>query len=154
MRTVWSRLSGTWRQPSLDIIRKRLADAIHQVKTSAEAVAVVLVGGGSILVTDELPGASEVIRPTNYQVANAIGAAIAQVSGEIDRVRSLDGRTSGDVLDEARRDASERAVAAGVDPNTLEVVESEDLPLAYLPGNATRVRVKVVGNLRVGRVAG
>jgi N-methylhydantoinase A/oxoprolinase/acetone carboxylase beta subunit len=138
----------------LDIIRQRLSDAIDQVKTSAESVPVVLVGGGSILVADDLLGASEVVRPTNYQVANAIGAAIAQVSGEIDRVRSLDGRTRSDVLDEARADASERAVAAGAEPNTLEVVESEDLPLAYLPGNATRVRVKVVGNLRGPGVAG
>jgi len=27
------------------------------------------------------------------------------------------------------------------------VVESEDLPLAYLPGNSLRVRVRVVGDL-------
>ena len=31
-----------------------------------------------------------------------------------------------------------------------EIVDVEDVPLAYLPGNATRVRVKAVGELHVG----
>jgi hypothetical protein len=29
----------------------------------------------------------------------------------------------------------------------LELVEVEDLPLAYLPGNSLRVRVRVVGDI-------
>jgi hypothetical protein len=40
-------------------------------------------------------------------------------------------------------------VAAGARAETIEVVDVEDVPLAYLPGNATRVRVKVVGDLHV-----
>jgi hypothetical protein len=52
------------------------------------------------------------------------------------------------VLQEAREMAEARALQAGADGETLEVVEAEDVPLAYLPGNATRVRVKVVGDLR------
>jgi hypothetical protein len=32
---------------------------------------------------------------------------------------------------------------------TVEIVDVEDVPLAYLPGNATRVRVKAVGELHV-----
>ncbi len=39
---------------------------------------IVLVGGGSVVIPQELAGASVVIRPENYDVANAIGAAIAQ----------------------------------------------------------------------------
>ena len=30
---------------------------------------------------------------------------------------------------------------------TIEVVEREDVPLAYLPGNASRIRVRVVGDM-------
>lgn len=45
--------------------------------------------------------------------------------------------------------ASEEAVRAGADPESIEIVEVEDVPLAYLPGNATRVRVKAVGNLKI-----
>jgi len=29
----------------------------------------------------------------------------------------------------------------------LELIEREEIPLAYLPGNATRIRVKAVGDL-------
>ena len=129
-------------------IRRRLAEAIDQVKTSAAAVPVVLVGGGSILVEGTLPGASTVIRPDHFQVANAIGAAIGQVSGEVDQVHSLEETSRADVMTRARAAAAARAVAAGADPDTIEVVDAEDVPLAYLPGSATRVRVKVVGDLR------
>ena len=42
-----------------------------------------MVGGGSMLVdtTQNIPGTTEVIRPDHYQVANAVGAAWSQVSG-------------------------------------------------------------------------
>jgi len=39
------------------------------------------------------------------------------------------------------------AVAAGADRATLHTIESEDMPLAYLPGNSVRVRVRVVGDV-------
>ena len=60
------------------------------MKTSAEPIPVVVVGGGSILLGDTLPGASELVKPEHFAVANAIGAAIAQVGGEVDRVFSLE----------------------------------------------------------------
>ena len=43
--------------------------------------------------------------------------------------------------------AEDKAVAAGADRATLNVVEVEDLPLAYLPGNSLRTRVRVVGEI-------
>ncbi|MCA1644734.1 MAG: hydantoinase/oxoprolinase family protein, partial [Chloroflexi bacterium] len=132
----------------MDLIRDRLAQAIDQAKTSAAALPVILVGGGSILLPDHLPGASEVIRPSNFAVANAIGAAIAQVSGEVDHVRSLDGTSRTALFADARREATQRAVEAGAEAETVQLVDAEDVPLAYLPGGATRIRVKVVGDLR------
>ena len=59
-------------------MRAMIEDAIDRMKTSASAVPVVLVGGGSILAPTKLRGASEVIIPKHAGVANAIGAAIAQ----------------------------------------------------------------------------
>jgi N-methylhydantoinase A/oxoprolinase/acetone carboxylase beta subunit len=135
---------------ALSEIRRRLADAIDQMKTSATDLPVVLVGGGSILLDGSLPGASEVVCPDHFQVANAIGAAIGQVSGEVDQVHSLEAASRAEVMARARDDAAARAVAAGADPETIEIVDAEDVPLAYLPGSATRVRVKVVGELHGG----
>ena len=75
-----------------------------------------------------------------------LGAAIAQVSGEVDKVFSgLDRETA---LAEATSIARSRALEAGADETTLTVVEVEDLPLAYLPGEARRVRVRAVGDVR------
>ena len=39
------------------------------------------------------------------------------------------------------------AELAGAVPGTIELVEVEETPLAYHPENATRLRVKVVGNM-------
>ena len=108
----------------------------------------VIVGGGSILLGDQVAGASEVIRPPHAAIANAIGAAIAQVSGEIDRVFPLEGRTREAVLAEARDAACRVAREAGADPATIQIVEVDEIPLAYLPSNAVRLRVKAVGDLR------
>jgi hypothetical protein len=51
------------------------------------------------------------------------------------------------VLDEARDEARERAVAAGADPGTVQIVELEEIPLAYLTTPAIRVRAKAAGAL-------
>ncbi|HLB48269.1 MAG TPA: hypothetical protein VJL59_14790, partial [Anaerolineales bacterium] len=109
----------------------------------------ILVGGGSILVSERLAGASEVLHPPHYQVANAVGAAIAQISGEVDRVVSLAEVGRNEALAAAKQEAADRAIAAGADPATIHIVDVEDIPLAYLPSSATRVRVKAVGELRL-----
>jgi N-methylhydantoinase A/oxoprolinase/acetone carboxylase beta subunit len=126
-----------------------LAEGIDRVKTSSADVPVIAVGGGSVLVPDHLPGVSAVVRPEHFDCANAIGAAIAQVSGEVDRIWHLEGRSRESVLAEAREMACEKACRAGADPDSLELIECEEIPLAYLPGNAVRLRVKVVGCLRL-----
>jgi N-methylhydantoinase A/oxoprolinase/acetone carboxylase beta subunit len=123
--------------------------AVDRIKTSADPVPVVLVGGGTILLGDSLAGASELVKPDHASVANAIGAAIAQVGGEIDRVFSLDGTTRADVVAAAREAAIAKAVEAGALPDTVEIVEVDEIPLTYLPGNATRMRVKAVGELEL-----
>jgi N-methylhydantoinase A/oxoprolinase/acetone carboxylase beta subunit len=126
-----------------------VADAVDRMKTSAEPIPVVFVGGGSVLLRDELPGASRLVRPEHFEVANAIGAAIAQVGGEVDRVVSLEGVGREAALDEARQEAVDKAVAAGAVRTTVQIVDVEEVPLAYLPSNAVRVRVKAVGDLEL-----
>lgn len=124
-----------------------LADAIDRVKTAKGDRALVAVGGGSILVPDGIPGVSEVIRPDHFDAANAIGAAIASVSGQVDRIFHLGAGGRAAVLDEASSEAREHAVAAGADPDTVQIVEIEEIPLAYLTTPAVRIRVKAAGTL-------
>ena len=140
-------LSKSLIKTALDTIHAMADAAVDRMKTSAEPMPVILVGGGAILVSRGLPSASEVVRPSHATVANAIGAAVAQVGGEVDRVFAVEGQTREAVLDIAKQEATDRAVAAGADAATVKIVDVEDVPLAYLPGNATRIRVKAVGDL-------
>ena len=145
-------LEPSFVRSAMDEIQNRVETAIDRVKLNYEDVPVVLVGGGSILVGDALGGASAVLRPQHADVANAIGAAIAQVGGQVERVYALEGLGRDEAIADCSSAAIERAVAAGADPSSVEIVEIDEVPLTYVPSNATRVRVKAVGNLaRLGR---
>lgn len=80
-------------------------------------------------------------------MANAIGVAISQVSGTLERVFSLDELGREKTLELAKEMAIEEAIKAGAHPKKISIVDIEDVPLAYLPGNATRIRVKAAGQL-------
>lgn len=127
-------------------INEMLVNAVERMRVSPDPIPVLAVGGGSILVPDYV-GELPVIRPEYFSVANAVGAAIGQISGEVDRIFSLDGKTREEALAEALKEATEKAVAAGARPDSIELLDQEDVPLAYLPGNATRIRLKVVGDM-------
>jgi N-methylhydantoinase A/oxoprolinase/acetone carboxylase beta subunit len=58
--------------------------------------------------------------------------------------------TRDEAIASAKDEATERAIAAGADRESIQIVDVEDVPLAYLPGNATRIRVKAVGDLALG----
>lgn len=130
-------------------IMSMLEDCVERSRLSPDPLPVIVVGGGSILVDGPI-GGLEVIKPNHFAVANAVGAAIAQVSGEVDRVYALAEIGRDQALADAKERAIEAAVAAGALRSSIEIVDVEDVPLAYLPGNATRVRVKAVGELHVG----
>jgi N-methylhydantoinase A/oxoprolinase/acetone carboxylase beta subunit len=127
-------------------IHAMLEDCVERSRLSPDPLPVIVVGGGSILVNGSI-GELEVIKPAHFGVANAVGAAIAQVSGEVDRVYALAEMGREKSLEDAKTRAIEAAVAAGAARESIEIVDVEDVPLAYLPGNATRIRVKAVGEL-------
>jgi N-methylhydantoinase A/oxoprolinase/acetone carboxylase beta subunit len=124
----------------------RLAEeAIDRMKTEAGDIKLIAVGGGAFLIPEKMPGVSQVIHVEHGDCANAVGAAIAQVSGECDQI--FKDLTRVDAIAAAQGIANDRAVAAGAARATLSTIESEDMPLAYLPGNSVRVRVRVVGDV-------
>jgi N-methylhydantoinase A/oxoprolinase/acetone carboxylase beta subunit len=126
-------------------IRAMIEEGVDRMKTDASDAPLIAVGGGSFLVPPRLAGVSEVINVPHQAVANAVGAAIAQVSGEVDQI--FQDLPRDEAIARARRLAEDKAVEAGADRATLGVVEVEDLPLAYLPGNSLRTRVRVVGEI-------
>ena len=132
------------------LIHCKVEAAIDQLKTSATDIPVILVGGGSVLIDGDLQGASEVIKPEHGPVANAIGAAIAQVGGRVKRLFDFAGEGGRDAaIEQATNEAKENAIAAGAVPGTLEVVDIEEYPMPYMQTDAVDVRVRVVGDLEL-----
>jgi N-methylhydantoinase A/oxoprolinase/acetone carboxylase beta subunit len=138
-------------EQGLGWIRRRIAETIDRMKTEPDPIPVVVVGGGSLLLDGVLAGASRVVRPEHFQVANAIGAALAQVGGQVDRVVSLETTLRDQAVEAAKHEAATRCIAAGADPASVRVVDVEEIPLAYLPSNAVRIVVRAIGDLRESR---
>ena len=101
-----------------------------------------------MLLPDSLPGVSSIDRPDHFDVANAIGAAIASVSAEVDQLLNLGPGGRREATDRAKAAAVGSAIALGADPSLTEVVALEELTMAYLKDNVLRLRVKAAGPLR------
>lgn len=130
-------------------MRAILDSSVEKMKTEPRDLPFLVVGGGSILVDWDVRGVSGVIRPDYSQVANAVGAAIAQVSGECERVVVIAESNRMQALDDAREEAKRNAISAGAVEESVEIIDVEHVPISYLPGNPTRLRVKAVGDLPI-----
>lgn len=128
-------------------------DGIDRMKTAGGDAPLILVGGGSVLINRDLKGVSEVHTHADAGVANAIGASIARVGGEIDKVYSYNDAGRDAAISNAIAEANERAIAAGADALSLETMDIEELPLAYMPGDSVRLRIKVAGDLAAAQGA-
>ncbi|MEM9221418.1 MAG: hydantoinase/oxoprolinase family protein [Pseudomonadota bacterium] len=132
---------------ALDEMHALLEGAVDQVKSSQGNVPVVLVGGGSVLVHRSIKGASDVIRPEHSGIANAIGAGLAQVGGEVDKIFSYEDVGRDTAMSQAKKEAIERAVSAGSSQESTQIMSVDEVPLTYLPGGAVRIKAKAVGDL-------
>ena len=128
--------------------RKTLEEGLDRMKTARGKVPVILVGGGSVLAPGELAGAAEVIRPAHAGVANAVGAAIAQVGAEAEAIVSYDTLPRDAALQALKEKAAARAAGSGADPMSVKIIDVDEVFLSYMPGNTARLRVKAVGDLR------
>ena len=117
------------------------------MKTSPEDCDVLLVGGCSIIAPFELKGVKNMMYdafvsvtpktdrfllsriPKHHEVANAVGAAIASVSGEIDTIEILQGRNISDALQQIKERAIEEAVKTGAARGTVGIVDVIVLPV-------------------------
>lgn len=130
-------------------IKKTLERVIEQMKVSSAPVRVLLVGGGALLVTEELDGVDECIQPIHQGAANAVGAAIAKVSGDIDIVEIPNGRDEKDVIEAARQKAIDLAVQKGAAREDVKIVEINKMPLQYTFNDAMRIQIRAVGRLSI-----
>ena len=131
----------------VEILDKMVSDQVARARTSNKAIPVIAVGGGSVMMPTEVDGL-EVISPKHNDLANAVGAAIAQVSGQVSRVVLLNDDIDRDTaIKEVTEEATKIAVKRHADPKSISVLTVSDMPLSYLPGNNLLINVTVVGNL-------
>ncbi|XP_033124834.1 uncharacterized protein LOC117123108 isoform X2 [Anneissia japonica] len=132
----------------IEVMKDMIENVVDQMKLSKEDLPYVLVGGGSILLNENqlLEGATTVIKPPHYQVANAVGAALSQVGGVRDTIVNLTNISREVAVEEAKKAAINEAVKNGADIDTVKVTEVEEISLTYIYG-CTRIKVKAVGDL-------
>jgi N-methylhydantoinase A/oxoprolinase/acetone carboxylase beta subunit/DUF917 family protein len=127
-------------------IKQMLERAVDVIKLSPEPLPVLLVGGGAILAPEDLQGASKLIRPPYYDVANAVGAAISRVCGLVDIIQSTADQTVAEAIERAKQQAIQKALKAGALEGTVEIAEVDYMPVSYV-SNRLRTVVKAIGDL-------
>ena len=131
---------------AMAVMREMVEEGIDMMKVSNDDIDAILVGGGCIILPTDLAGTATCVKPD-------LGMR------ERDRFRHLEGErhlralvdydeTPRDqALEAARAAAIEAAVEAGAVRETVEIIDSEDVPLQYYPGHTNRVKVKAAGDL-------
>ena len=127
-------------------IKSLLERALEHVKTSPEDTLVLLVGGGKIVAPKALKGASSIVVPVFHSVANAVGAACAQVPGTVDELQGLKNSSLKQLTHDACALAQLRAVKAGAIEKSITITEISTMPVPYL-ADQIRIVVKAVGDL-------
>lgn len=132
---------------AMQVIKEMIEENIDAMKASNAECKVVLAGGGSIIVPSKLSGTSTVIKTEHFGTANAIGSAISKVSGTVEQLINYDEVPREEAMQKVKEDAITLAVESGAVKDTVEIIDVEDVPLAYYPGNTNRVKVKAAGEL-------
>ena len=140
-------LDADFVQKGLEAIKMMVEDNLDAIKISSDPMDVVLVGGGSLIIPKTLVGAKSVQTPPHHGTANAIGSAISKVSGTYEKLISFDKTPREEALQAAKQEAIALAVKSGALEETVQIIDVEDVPLAYYPGNTSRVKIKAAGEL-------
>lgn len=123
-------------------VKQRIGNLVARMRGENFSYPVVVVGGGAALLPKNFLG-EDCHVPANYDVANAYGAALAEISGTIDTVVSLREREK--VLDELKTNAMEKAINSGAAREKIACVEQQIIPYAYAPNQMARVIIRYSG---------
>lgn len=113
----------------------------------ADRLGVASVGDPKLTERIPLETANKAYEAMRATVEDAIGSAIPKVSGVSEKLVDYEETSREEALEHAWQEAIAAAVRAGADERTAEIIDSEDVPLAYYPGKTSRIRVKAAGDL-------
>ena len=131
------------------MIKEKLEDTILNAKTQAKPLPVTFVGRGAIIFQRALYGDKDETNSSVASVANAVGAAYAQLTAIVDTIFETDPSPSREqetnLVALVTSSATEKCVRYGAKPGTVRVIERQVMEMAYVTGKI-RVIVKVVGH--------
>lgn len=122
---------------------KKLYTLIAKIGPEELLLPIIMIGGGSSLFPKNLLDSRFVIPPYAH-VANAYGAALAQISGVVDTVVSLEDRQ--EVLARLQQQAIQAAIQKGADYLTVKIENIDIIPYHYVPNRMARVIIRATGN--------
>ncbi|CZR51783.1 related to N-methylhydantoinase A/acetone carboxylase, beta subunit [Phialocephala subalpina] len=125
-----------------DKIMKMLEDHIDRMKTSPEPCSLPLVGGGAFLCPPRLEGVVSIEIPEHAQVANAVGAAVAEIGEDFEVIVDTSKKKS--TLKEVKAKAISQAIARGAKEGSFRTIEETVEGIPYIEGKF-KITVKVVG---------
>lgn len=130
-------------------VKEMIERAVEFARTKPIDATVILVGGGSFILPDaeQLKGVSTLTRPKYYEVANAVGAAIAKVSGRIDRLVAPKQQSVDILVEEGKQEAIRLCREAGGRADTAEIVDLEIIPEPYIFDGSFRLVVRAVSDV-------
>lgn len=73
------------------------------------------------------------------------------MGGVVDKVYSYEEFGREQAIEDAKNQAISAAVDAGANRETVEVIDFEETPLSYVPGNTVRLKVKTAGIFRYAK---
>lgn len=120
----------------------KIYELISKIGPDERQLPIVMIGGGAALFPKSLLDDRFII-PQHADVANAYGAALAEISGTVDTIVSLEDRKK--VLEDLQQQAIQVAIQKGADYKTVQVVDIEIIPYHYIPNRMARVIVRASG---------
>jgi len=138
-----ARVDNAW-----NAIRTTIEEAIDKMKTTAEPVPAIFIGGGALVVPKEgLAGVSQAVSPDHFEVGGAVGTTIAEIGAYAEGVVDLDVEDRDEAIERVTRHAIDNAVKAGAIRETAEVIDVEEIPFTYMPGKREKIRIRVKGKV-------
>ena len=130
------------------MVRQTLEAAIDKMKTTAELVPAIFIGGGALVVPRKgIGGISEIVLPEHFEVGGAIGTTIAEIGAFAEGVFDLEQDDRDESIARTIEQAKDNAELSGAVRSTVEVIDIEEIPFTYMPGKREKVRVRVKGSI-------
>ena len=129
-------------------VKEKIKELILKIRGEYKDTPIVFVGGGSALLPPCFFQEEHKI-PSFFNVANAYGAALAEISGTIDTIVSLQNRK--ETLDELCEKAKQKAIDQGANETTLRLVDQQIIPYSYVPNQMARVIIRFSGKRMVSQ---